>query len=322
MKRSPSESRMMIAPAAPSAPRRRQTLGELKELQRLAFSAIRRQLTVSNSMQRTWTDGRPTAKVIAEFIKPNDRLTSLERIELYNKQYWFRLLDCLYDDYPGLRAILGETKFRKLRIAYLEQYPSKSFTMRNLGSHLVEFLEANPHFIAPHTAMCMDMAHFEWAQVVAFDGLMLPPLVPDDLLGRDPEKLQLGLQPYVTLLEMGYPLDEFVLAIKKKSLRAEASNAMEMEEHSSSRKRTIRLPRPQQIFLGVHRWNNSLYYKRLEPGAFILLNALHDGQTVAQACAAAVESAGEEAVDDWPGRIRGWFQTFTELRWLCARPRI
>jgi hypothetical protein len=269
-------------------------------------------------MQRTWIDGRPTSKVVADFIKPNDRLTSLERIELYNKQYWFRLLDCLYDDYPGLRAILGETKFRKLRIAYLDRYGSTSFTMRNLGSHLVEFLEANRRFITPHTEMCLDMARFEWAQIVAFDGLQRPPLVPDDLLGRDPQKLTLGLQPYVTLLELGYPLDEFVLAIKKKSLRAEASNAMEMEEASSSRKRAVRLPRKQRIFIGVHRWENSLYYKRLEPAQFQLLCALRDGETVADACQRAIES--DPAADiDWAERIRRWFQVFTELGWLCKR---
>ena len=192
--------------------------------------------------------------------------------------------------------------------------------MRNLGLRLVGFLEANPHFISPHTAMCMDMARFESAQVVAFDGLMLPSLVPDDLLGRDPEKLTLGLQPYVTLLEMGYPLDEFVLAIKKKSLRAEASNAMEMEEQSSSRKRIVRLPRPKKVFVGVHRWNNSLYYKRLNPGAFHLLGALRDGKTVSEACGVAVESADDAAVD-WAQRIREWFQVFTELGWLCKPSR-
>jgi hypothetical protein len=301
--------------------RPRQTLGELKELQRLAFSAIRRPLTASNAMQRTWLDGRPTAKVIADFIKPNDRLTSLERIELYNKQYWFRLLDCLYDDYPGLRAILGESKFRKLRIAYLNEYPSMSFTMRNLGSHLVGFLEAHPQYISPHTDMCMDMARFEWAQVVAFDGLQLPPLIPDDLLGRDPQKLTLGLQPYVTLLEMAYPLDEFVLAIKKKSLRGEASNAMEMEEQSSSRKRTVRLPRKGRIFIGVHRWQNSLYYKRLEPAQYRLISELRDGRGVADACEAAIESEPEPGID-WAERIRKWFQVFTELGWLCARSRV
>jgi putative DNA-binding protein len=318
MQRSPSKSRVKIERPAS---RPRQTLGELKELQRLAFSAIRRPLTASNAMQRTWVDGRPTAKVVADFIKPNDRLSSLERIELYNKQYWFRLLDCLYDDYPGLRAILGEIKFRKLRIAYLSEYPSMSFTMRNLGSHLVEFLEGHLQYISPHTDMCMDMARFEWAQVVAFDGVQLPPLVPDDLLGRDPQKLTLGLQPYVTLLRMAYPLDEFVLAIKKKSLRAEASNAMEMEEQSSSRKRTVRLPRRERIFIGMHRWQNSLYYKRLEPAQYRLLSELRDGRSVADACERAIES--EPGGDtDWAERIRNWFQVFTELGWLCARSRV
>jgi hypothetical protein len=302
----------------PPAKRRRQTLGELKALQGLAFSAIRRPLSASNGMQRTWVDGKPTAKVVAEFIKPNDRLTSFERIELYNKQYWFRILDCLYDDYPGLRAILGETKFRKLRIAYLDQHPSTSFTMRNMGSHLVDFLERHPRFIAPRTEMCMDMARFEWAQIVAFDGLQLPPLVPDDLLGRDPQKLTLGLQPYLTLLEIAYPLDEFVLALKKKSLRGEASNAMEMEEHSSSRKRLVRLPRRKQTFLGVHRWENSLYYKRLELPQFKLLEALQAGKSVADACEIAIASDPAEDID-WAARIRGWFQTFTELGWLCKR---
>jgi hypothetical protein len=309
---------MKRLPPEPPTRRRRQTAAELKELQRVTFSAIRRPLSRNNAMQRRWTDGRSTQQVVSQFIKPNDRLTSLERIELYNKQYWFRLLDCLYDDYPGLRAILGESKFRTLRIAYLNEHPSKSFTMRNLGSRLVEFIEKNPRLISPHTAMCQDMARFEWAQIVAFDGLALPPLVPDDLLGRDPATLTLGLQPYLTLLEMGYPLDEFVLAVKKKSLRAEASNAMEMEEHSSSRKRTVRLPRPKTIHLGVHRWNNSLYYKRLDVEAYRLLCALRDGQSVADACAAAIGESDDAAID-WPARIREWFKIWTELGWFCKR---
>ena len=45
----------------------------------------------------------------AEFIKPNDRLSSFERLEIYNRQYWFRLLDCLYEDYPGLLSVLGKS---------------------------------------------------------------------------------------------------------------------------------------------------------------------------------------------------------------------
>jgi len=194
-----------------------QTFGELRELQRKTFAAIRQPLTPARRLPSRWIDGRPTRKVLAEFIKPNDRLTSFERVEIYSKSYWFRVLDCLYDDYPGLRAVLGERKFYKLRVAYLDRYPSQSFTLRNLGSRLVEFLREEPKWAAPHQRMALDMARFEWAQVVAFDGPELPALTPDDLLGRDPAKLRLGIQPHMTLLELAYPLDDFVVALKKQS---------------------------------------------------------------------------------------------------------
>ncbi|MBL9131755.1 MAG: putative DNA-binding domain-containing protein, partial [Verrucomicrobiaceae bacterium] len=39
----------------------------------------------------------------ADFIAPNDRMSGFERLEIYARQYWFRLLDCLHDDYPALR---------------------------------------------------------------------------------------------------------------------------------------------------------------------------------------------------------------------------
>jgi len=48
----------------------------------------------------------------ARYIKPNDRLTSFERLEIYNRQYWFRVLGGLAEDFPGLRAVLGSTALR------------------------------------------------------------------------------------------------------------------------------------------------------------------------------------------------------------------
>jgi hypothetical protein len=120
-------------------------------------------------MQRRWTDGRATATVAAEIAKPNDRLTSFERLEIYNRMYWFRVLDSLYEDCPGLRAVLGDKKFIRLAEAYLVKYPSGSFTLRNLPSRLARFIREEPRFTAPHTALCHDLARFEWARVEVFD---------------------------------------------------------------------------------------------------------------------------------------------------------
>src|SRR5713101_1000351 len=96
----------------------------LLSLQRRMAHAVMTPLTPLEGMRRVAANGRPTREVAAEFIKPNDRLNSFERLEIYNRQYWFRVLDCLHDDYPGLRAILGNKKFTQLATAYLAKYPS------------------------------------------------------------------------------------------------------------------------------------------------------------------------------------------------------
>ncbi len=82
--------------------------------------------------------------VASQIIKPNDRLTSFERLEIYNRQYWFRVLSAFAEDFPGLRAVLGGRRFDAMAQAYLIDCPSQSFTLRNLGSRLVNWLQKHP----------------------------------------------------------------------------------------------------------------------------------------------------------------------------------
>jgi hypothetical protein len=257
--------------------------------------------------------------VAADFIKPNSRLTSVERLEIYARSYWFRVLDCLYDDYPGVRAIVGQRRFMKLATAFLGQFPSASFTLRNLGSRLPQFILDEPALSAPHTALAADMARFEWAQVVAFDGPALPPLTDDDVLDAGP-RLRVAMQPYLSVMECSYPVDDFALALKKRdvALRGEASNALTAMPSSRPAPRP-RLPRPEAIRVAVHRQNNMLYFKRLEPEAYAILTGLRNGRTLSAACAAALRDADPGL--DWAGRVRGWFQSWQSLGWFCRRSK-
>ncbi|HWE03798.1 MAG TPA: DNA-binding domain-containing protein [Tepidisphaeraceae bacterium] len=311
--------------ASPPVSGRRQTEAELRDLQRLAFACISQPLGPGNATLTHFRDGRTMQEVAAGFIKPNDRLTSLDRIAIYNRQYWFRLMDCLWDDYPGLRALLGLRRFEKLRIAYLIEHPSKSFTMRNLGNHLVDFLEKHPELTAPLETMCLDMARFEWAQVVGFDGQEKKPLTVDDLLGQDPAMLRLSLQPYLTLLEMDYPLDDFVIAVKKRdaSMRSEASNAVETDRVEKKPRRS-RPPKAGKTFVAVHRHQNDLYYKRLEKPQYQILKALGEGETLTDACAAAIVGDGETDSSEnppWLFNLQTWFRSWAELGWFCRRDK-
>ena len=106
----------------------------------------------------------------ASFIAPNSRLNAFERLEIYNRQYWFRVLGALAEDFPALRAVVGGRAFEALSIAYLTAHPSRSFSLRNLGSKLVEWLAATiPAFAGRRHRLAVDVARIEWAFIEAFD---------------------------------------------------------------------------------------------------------------------------------------------------------
>ena len=68
---------------------KRQSAREFLELQRLIAGVVMRPLARNDGMQAKAADGRSMKSVAAGIIKPNDRLTSFERLEIYNRQYWF-----------------------------------------------------------------------------------------------------------------------------------------------------------------------------------------------------------------------------------------
>lgn len=305
--------------------RKRQTPEELLELQRLMAGTVMQPLTPAGGMRTHWRDGRSMKRVAADFIKPNDRLTSFERLEIYNRQYWYRLKDSFYEDFPGLRALLGEKRFEAMAVAYLNQFPSASFTLRNLGRRLLGFLQAHPEWTRPRERLVLDMARLEWAHIEAFDNEAKPRLQLESFAVADPASaLRLKLQPYMTLLELGYELDKFLIRLKREDrLRNEASNAKQQTRTPQNRS-TPRQVQPKTIYLAVHRQGDSVYYKRLQPLEFRLLSAFERGATVAEACEALVapQARGAGAGANRAGGptalppIRKWFETWAGLGWF------
>ncbi|HET6406596.1 MAG TPA: DNA-binding domain-containing protein, partial [Chthoniobacteraceae bacterium] len=143
---------------------------KLADIQALMSQAVMRPLASGERTQRTWIDGAPASQVAATIIKPNDRLSSLERLQIYNQQYWWRLLSCFSEDFRGVRAIIGQRKFDRLAVAYLEKHGSQSWSLRDLGQFMPGFLRERPDLTKPHNELALDMARVEWARVVAFDG--------------------------------------------------------------------------------------------------------------------------------------------------------
>lgn len=294
----------------------------LEQLQRDVFGVIRQPLTGRERMRARTLDGQSTREIAERIIKPNDRLTSVERLEIYNRVYWFRILSSLAEDFPGLRAVIGQRRFDKVLVGYLTECPSESFTLRNLGSRLEAWLGKHPAYLGKNKRLALDMVRLEWADIDAFDGAELPKISEPGLraLGDDPV---LHVQPYVRLLELAYPVDDLLLEVRGDEENAEpetdiASNVVMMESAPRRHKRVL-LPKAKKVYLAVHRQENVVYFKRLQPEAFALLSALQQGKPLSEAIADTVDWT-KQKVEYITVRVHDWFANWASLGWFCQPP--
>jgi hypothetical protein len=293
----------------------------LEQLQRAVFDVVRQPLTEDERMREHTLDGRSTKAIAEEIVKPNDRLTSVERLEIYNRVYWFRLLSSLADDFPGLRAVIGQEKFDAVLHGYLTEMPSVSYTLRDLGSRLEKWLREHPEFISGNERMALDMVRLEWADIEAFDAAEFPVLTQAELagLGEDPV---FHLQPYLQLLDLAYPVDELLLKVREtEDPETDISSNVVMMDHSDSAPRKqLPLPRGKKVFLAVHRQENVVYFKRLKPEGFALLRAIQQGQPLSQAIETSVNWSGKK-LERVMEQLHDWFANWSQLGWFCRPPK-
>ena len=242
-------------------------MSELLELQRRVAAAILHPLTRSETMPRRRRDGVSNEREANALIAPNDRLNSFERLEIYNRQYWFRLYSSFEEDFPGLKAIIGGAKFETLMRDYLTACPSESFTLRNLGSRLEAWLTDHQEYLEPRRQLAMDMVRLEWAHIEAFDSAKEELLDADDLAAIGDDS-RLRLQPHLRVLELHYPVDDLLIELRNESGSSDASSNNASASRKTKHVRRVAMLEPEMIFLAIHRHENSVYYKRLQREEF------------------------------------------------------
>lgn len=288
---------------------------DLAELQREMAAAVMQPLTADEQMRSQSRDGRAMSAVAESFIAPNSRLNAFERLEIYNRQYWFRVMGALAEDYPALRAVVGGNRWEALSVAYLTEHPSRSFTLRNLGLKLPEWLGEHGEWTGRRRRLAVDVARIEWAFVEAFDSAERTPLTLDQVATLDAGS-RLALQPHLQLMALNYAADELVLALHDQQKRDKSEAGVKHEEQGGE---PVRLPRlrPRVVWLAAHRVDLSIFYRRLKREEFQTLTAIRQGLPLAEALEAGF-SDSRTAVQRRPQLVREWFESWAELGWICA----
>jgi hypothetical protein len=147
----------------------------------------------------------------ARIVTPGPRLSAAERLAIYRDGYRGRLVECLADDYPGVRYLLGAETFESVVHAYIEQHPSQSPNLNAFGRSM-------PAFLAEHaTPLAADLARLEWALVEAIHAAASPPLTIDRLEHMSPAQWTNALlvpAASVRVLRFAYPADVFYQAFR------------------------------------------------------------------------------------------------------------
>ena len=252
----------------------------LLELQRRMSEDVRRPLTANFSMQEFSEDGQSIHGLVAAYLKPSAKLSSFERLEIYNRQYWLRVTEVVSENYPALNALLGSKRFDALILAYLHENPSTSFTLRDLGAKLPAWLADHPQFLGSRNDLAVDVARLEWAYIEAFDSLNRAPLSEEEFACLRADCV-LSLQPHLQLLELRYPVDEVVLALHKSAPESDIVSNAVVEGRKADRR--LRLPKVRRstVYLAVCRFEDSVYYRRLDRENFRLLSAIREGHSIA-----------------------------------------
>jgi hypothetical protein len=134
-----------------------------------------------------------------------DGVDPVRRLRAYAHAYWARIAGALAEDFPKLRALLGDAAFDDLVIPYLRAHPTRHPSLREAGLHLARFLDE-----AGRPAHG-DLARLERARVEAFDGPDAAPLTAAELTELPPEefpRLALRLVPSSALVELSTNADD------------------------------------------------------------------------------------------------------------------
>lgn len=202
--------------------------------------------------------------LLAEDVIAETRgLSASERLAVYTGGYVLRLLECMRADFPVLCGFVGDSVFDAFARAYIITMPPDSHSLYDLGANFPRFLEEtkpNNLTLDDGTSAMLDLppelARLERARAEVLrargteDDPPVDPVSPFAILG---EELTLQATPCLRLLEMKFPLVDFLRS-------ADMGHRPEP-------------PAPRASFVALARVNYRLHIEEISPWQFAFLKA-------------------------------------------------
>jgi hypothetical protein len=199
-------------------------------------------------------------------IRGDERLPMPARLNIYADAYFYRLRDCLREDFTATAAVTGSA-FEGLVRSYLSKHPPTEPSIFYAGRFLPEFLANHPR--REHWPFVSELARLERTLIEVFHGADAPIVSASEMSAIAPAAwpgLRLRLHPALRILNCNWRVNDVLRAVASATVWQEPARA--------------------PVMLLVWRQDNQVYYRELGPAEGAALGAVSREEGFAAVCEA------------------------------------
>jgi len=279
---------------------------ELKYTQEWFAGVITQRLDTKDRINPISPSGALIAEEAGKYIVPSPKLKPHQRIQIYNQQYWWRLINLMQTNYPFLTRLFGYQAFNEeIAIPYLLKYPPSTWMLSIVGQNLPGWIKDN--YKKSDLPLIHNAAVLDWAFTASFVAPQYPLLDLSSLSqGGDPAVFltyTFHLQPHCFLFKWDYNLFTF----REQFLAKDVSYWM---EH-----RFPKLPKVKGVsyyYILYRTINNKIAFKGISHGEHFLLDLFKKGATIEGACEI-VEEQENSLYGTIAANLQQWLLDWTRM---------
>jgi hypothetical protein len=227
-------------------------------------------------------------------------------MQIYNQQYWWRLLNTLHANFPLVTRLFGCHAFNEeIGIPYLLKYPPNHWSLTVLGERLPKWISECYH--QPDQALLYNAASLDWAFMASFIAPSYPALDLAHLIQGNPDSLlsyTFFLQPHIHLFVWEYDL----LTFRGCFLKQDVDYWIEHRFPDLPKGKTYR-------FILYRNAKNNIAWREISKGEFLLLECFKRGTSITTACEH-IENQEEALYEQVATHLQKWLQEWTQAGWL------
>lgn len=269
-------------------------------------SIITQPLREKNRIQ-AYTPSKERIEIEAALhISPSPTLQPWQRIEVYNQQYWWRLLSVMHDLYPLVTRLFGYQDFNEsIAVPYLNLLPSNHWSIDCIGNRLPAWIQSN--YEGDDKELVTDAVAIDFAYVDSFLKAENPPIDISHYGEKELAQLihkRIFLQPHIHLFALNYDLFQF----RDEMVAQEPEYWVEND--------FPHLPKEKRYYSIVYRnKHGDVLWDTLSSAEFHVLWKFQEGCTIEDACDW-LERQDAAMSDEAAAHIHFWFQEWTMRGWL------